>query len=180
MGRFSATLRATSANPTTAYWLTGSPIDCLVAIAEADCVGAAGRTALGKGPMDDHRGTPRKHLFVVNRSPDFLLIARDLFEEEGYGVTTNEFAPTVFARIIMRHPDALIVDLAPGDPAPWDLLERLHAEGEATDIPILVTSTSPRLLEQARAEYGARHSCLAKPMDLGTLLGAVREMIGNP
>jgi two-component system, OmpR family, response regulator VicR len=130
--------------------------------------------------MDDQRGTPRKHLFVVNSSPDFLRIARDLFEEEGYGVTTDEFVPTVFARIVMRHPDMLIIDLAPGDPAPWDLLEQLHAEAETTDIPILVTSTSPQLLDQARARYGNRHSYLAKPMDLDALVGAVWEMIGSP
>jgi CheY-like chemotaxis protein len=128
--------------------------------------------------MDDHRGTPRKHLFVVNGSPDFLRIVRELFEEEGYGVTTSEFVPTVFARIVMRHPDALIIDLAPGDPAPWDLLEQLHAETQTTDIPILVTSTSPQLLDQAQARYETHHSYLAKPMDFDALVRAVGEMVG--
>jgi len=130
--------------------------------------------------MDDHCGTPRKHLFVVNSSPDFLRIARELFEEEGYSVATDEFVPTVFARIVMRHPAALIIDLAPEDPAPWELLEQLHAEAETTDIPILVTSTSPQLLDQAQAGYRTDHSYLTKPMDLDALVTAVREMIETP
>ncbi len=34
--------------------------------------------------MNDGRRRPRKHLFVINNSPDFLLVVRELFEEEGY------------------------------------------------------------------------------------------------
>jgi CheY-like chemotaxis protein len=131
--------------------------------------------------MDDRQRTPRKHIAVINNSPDFLLIARDLFEGEGYGVTTSDFAPTVFARIVMRHPDALIVDVGGGEPEAWDLLERLHAEVETTDIPILVTSTIPELLDETRDQvdrYGTPRF-LAKPVGLDELLTTIREMIGD-
>ena len=94
--------------------------------------------------MDERRQTPRKHIFAVNSSPDFLLIIRELLEDEGYAVTTCDFDPNVFTRIVMRQPDALIIDVAAGEAAGWDLLERLLAEPAATDIPVLVTSTSPR------------------------------------
>jgi CheY-like chemotaxis protein len=132
--------------------------------------------------MDDRQRMRRKHVFVVNSSPDFLLIMRELLEEEGYAVTTSDFEANVFTRIVMRQPDALMIDVAGGEPAGWDLLRRLHTEPTTTDTPVLVTSTSPALLEQARAEvaeYGTNHSFLTKPMDLDELLRTVREMIGN-
>src|SRR5918994_1639897 len=99
--------------------------------------------------MDERRHTPRTQIFAVNSSPDFLLIIRELLEEEGYAVTTSDFEPNVFTRIVMRQPDALIIDVAVGEAAGWDLLERLHTEPATTNTPALVTSTSPELLEQA-------------------------------
>ena len=132
--------------------------------------------------MDDRHQTPRKHVFAVNSSPDFLLIVRELLEAEGYAVTTSEFAPNVFTRIVMRQPDALVIDVAVGEEAGWDLLRRLHAEPATADIPALVTSTSPELLEQAleqAAWYGTNRTYLTKPMDLDELVGTVRELIGD-
>ena len=132
--------------------------------------------------MDDHRRTPRTHIFAVNSSPDFLLIIRELLEEEGYAVTTSDFEPNVFTRIVMRQPDALIIDVAVGETAGWELLERLHAEPATTGIPVLVTSTSAALLKQAHeqaARYGSHRPFLTKPMDLGELLVTVRQMTGD-
>jgi CheY-like chemotaxis protein len=132
--------------------------------------------------MDDRRQTPRKHVFAVNSSPDFLLIVREVLADEGYAVTTSDFEPNVFARIIMRHPDALIIDVAPGESAGWDLLRRLHLEAKTSDIPVLVTSTSPSLLEQARDEaawYGTNRSLLTKPLDLDELVRTIREKVGD-
>ena len=132
--------------------------------------------------MDDRDRTPRKHVFAVNSSPDFLLIVREVLADEGYAVTTSHFEPNVFTRIVMRHPDALIVDVAPGDSAGWDLLRRLHLEAKTSAIPVLVSSTSPPLLEQAHNEaawYGTNRCFLAKPLDLDELVRTIRKMVGD-
>jgi len=128
--------------------------------------------------VEDRSHEPHTHLFAVNSAPDFLTIVRELFAEEGYTVTTSTFDPEVFAQIAALRPDALMVDVAVGQTAGWELLERLHGEAVTTDIPVLVTSTTPRLLEEAQAAgYGVHY--LAKPLDLDALLAAIREMIGD-
>ena len=99
----------------------------------------------GEGAMDDRRQTPRKHVFAVNSSPDFLLIVRELFEDEGYAVTTSTFESNVFTRIVMRQPDALLIDVAVGESAGWDLLRRLHTEAGHDRDP------GPGHLDQSRA-----------------------------
>ena len=132
--------------------------------------------------MPDHDRLPRKHVFAVNSSPDFLLIVREVLADQGYAVTTSTFESTVFTRIVMRHPEALIVDVAAGEAAGWDLLRRLRLEMKTADIPVLVTSTSPALLEQARddaAWYGTNRAFLTKPLNLDELVTMIREMVGD-
>lgn len=67
----------------------------------------------------------RKHVFVVNSAPDLLDLVRELLQEEFYNVTTTNFVPDTFDQIAAVRPAALIVDLAVGERAGWDLLDRL-------------------------------------------------------
>jgi chemosensory pili system protein ChpA (sensor histidine kinase/response regulator) len=131
--------------------------------------------------MDSPSQRRRPHVFAINTSPEFLNIVRELFQEEGYNVTTTNFAPNSFSQIEALQPDALIIDVAIGQEAGWDLLEQLDADADTAGIPVLVVSTDPRLLaraEEQAARYG-KHRFLAKPLDLEAMLEAIQEMIGN-
>ena len=130
--------------------------------------------------MDDISQEQRKHVFAINGSPEFLNVVRDLFQEEGYNVTTTNYVPTSFEQIETARPDALIVDIVVGQSAGWDLLEQLHESAATGGIPVLVVSTDPRLLARARdqaAQYGT-HRYLEKPFDVVALLTTIQEMIG--
>jgi len=131
--------------------------------------------------MDGSNQVQRRHVFAINTSPEFLNIVRELFQEEGYNVTTTNFAPNSFKQIEALQPDALIIDIAIGQEAGWDLLEQLGKDADTAGIPALILSTDPRLLAHAEAHaarYGT-HRFLAKPLDLGAMLQAIREMIGE-
>jgi DNA-binding response OmpR family regulator len=130
--------------------------------------------------MEDRSQEGRKHIFVINGAPEFLNLMRELFQDESYNVTTTNFVPNSFDQILALEPDALIVDMVVGQSAGWELLERLHAEAATTGIPVILVSTSPELLEKVQdqaARYGT-HRALAKPFDVGELLGMIREAIG--
>jgi DNA-binding response OmpR family regulator len=131
--------------------------------------------------MEDRGQKQRKHIFAINGSVDFHNIVRELFHEEAYNVTTTNFVPNSFDQIAALQPDALIVDIVIGQSAGWELLEQLHVGAETTGIPVLVLSTSPQLLQKAKAQaerYG-NHRYLDKPFDLDVLLCHIREMIGG-
>ena len=70
--------------------------------------------------MEDHCQEARPHVFAINTSPEFLNIVRELFQDEGYHVTTTNFAPNYFAQIEALQPDALIIDIAIGQEAGWE------------------------------------------------------------
>ena len=123
----------------------------------------------------------RKHILVVNGSADFLDILRDLLQEEQYNVTTTNFVPRTFEQIEALRPQLLIVDLVIGERAGWDLLERLREEALTRGIPVIVTSTNERLLEQAKGDAARDGDKLfmAKPMNLNELLDAIQSLIGG-
>ncbi len=128
----------------------------------------------------ESRRMDRKHVFVVNGEPDFLDIMRDLLQGERYNVTTTNFVPRTFDQIAALRPDLLIVDLAVGERAGWELLERLQAEALTRGVPVVVTSTERRLLERAEADgrrYGGQRF-VVKPMDLDVVLRAIEDLIG--
>ena len=130
---------------------------------------------------EDRHQEDRKHVFAINGSPEFLNVVRDLFQDEGYNVTTTNFVPSSFEQIETAHPDALIVDIVVGQAAGWELLEQINESAATGGIPVLVVSTDPRLLTRAQdqvARYGT-HRYLEKPFDVDAMLTTIEEMIGT-
>ena len=130
--------------------------------------------------MAEREQAGRKHVFAINGSVDFLNVIRELFQDEAYNVTTTNFVPNSFAQIEALQPDVLIVDVVVGQQAGWELLERLHAGAATTGIPVVVTSTDPRLLDRAReqAQRFGQHRYLEKPFDADAIVAEIRAMIG--
>jgi DNA-binding response OmpR family regulator len=129
------------------------------------------------------RATPdqrtNQHVYVINGSPEFLDILRELLEDEHYNVTTTNFVPLSFETIETAQPSLLIIDLVLGERAGWDLLGRLRESASTCTIPVLLVSTTARLLDEARARHdtfgGDRY--LIKPFDLDELLAIVHDII---
>ena len=130
---------------------------------------------------EDRSQEGRKHIFVINGAPEFLNLMRDIFQDQRYNVTTTNFVPNSFDQIAALQPDALVVDIVLGQQAGWELLERLYGSVSTAGIPVLVVSTSPHLLEEARDQASrlGTHHYLVKPFDLDDLLSAITEMIGT-
>lgn len=131
------------------------------------------------------RATPeqmaRKHVYVVNGSPAFLDIVRELLQGENYNVTTTNFVPTSFHAIEATQPALLIIDLVIGEQAGWDLMAELRRAASTRNILVLLVSTRPDILEDARTRHeefgGDRY--LAKPFDLDDLLDNIEQLIGK-
>ncbi len=106
---------------------------------------------------------------------------RDLLQEEQYNVTTTNYVPRTFDQIEALEPNLIIVDLEVSKTAGWELLERLQTDAVTRDIPVIVTSTDPHLLERAEAEqdHYAGRRWMAKPFDLDDLLATVQDMVGT-
>lgn len=130
------------------------------------------------------RQSQRQHILVVNHDPALLPalldVVRILLQEERYNVTTTNYVPHTWERIVALQPSLLLIDLASRSQAGWDLLEQLHAEGVTEHIPIIVTSSDRRILARVDQEpnrFGADR-LITKPLDVNDLLEAIRTLIG--
>ncbi|HEY8600042.1 MAG TPA: response regulator [Thermomicrobiales bacterium] len=123
----------------------------------------------------EHAQRGRPHIFVVNGAPDFFNLMRELLQDEAYNVTTTNYVPATFQQIGGAAPDVLILDLAVGQRAGWDLLAALHADAATAGIPVILVSTDRRHLALATAladRYGPT-AVLQKPFDLDEMLALV-------
>jgi CheY-like chemotaxis protein len=122
----------------------------------------------------------RQHIFVVNGSVEFLDVVRELLQDEDYNVTTTNFVPRTFHQIETAHPSLLVIDLCYGEQAGWDLLAELRQDAATQHIPVILVSTSQRLLDRAREEQAARGEdrSLLKPFSLDDLLRMIQDVIG--
>jgi DNA-binding response OmpR family regulator len=135
--------------------------------------------------ISDQHATPeqqeRKHVYVINGSAEFLGIIRQLLQDEQYNVTTTNFVPRSFDAIAGAQPDLLVIDLVYGDRVGWNLLADLHGQAKTQDLPILLVSTVPSLLDDAKGQHesfgGDRY--LTKPFNLDQFLTIIEEMIGT-
>jgi CheY-like chemotaxis protein len=130
------------------------------------------------------RATPeqmtRQHVYVVNGSPDFLDVIRELLQDEHYNVTTTNFVPLSFETIEAARPALLVIDLVLGERAGWELLHQLRVSASTRGIPVLLVSTTARLLDDAKEKYKnfGETRYLIKPFDLDDLLALIHDMIG--
>ncbi len=122
-----------------------------------------------------------RHILVINGDPSFLNLMRDFLQDEDYNVTTTNFVPATFDQIAALQPDALIIDLAIGRRAGWELLERLHKRVATRAVPVIVVSTQPDYLERVQAQVGRYGAVeiLGKPFDLADLLSLVRVALAK-
>lgn len=124
---------------------------------------------------------PRKHIYVINGSADFLYVIRVLLQWEQYNVTTSNFIPRSFEAIEAAQPSLLMIDLIPREQVGWELLRSLQQSASTRNIPVILVSTTPRLLDEAREQqetFGGNHY-LRKPLDLDDLVARIEELIGE-
>lgn len=122
-----------------------------------------------------------KRVFVINESVEVLRLIRDLLQSEGYCVTIATVESLNWEDIPDLHPDLVMIDLVPGHQKGWDLLERLRQEVGTQRIPIIISSTDPRLVGRAQ-QYAERYGgerYIAKPFEIDELFQDVDDLIGT-
>jgi CheY-like chemotaxis protein len=85
--------------------------------------------------------------------------------------------PETFDLVRALRPDLILLDLAVGIREGFDLLERLAAEEPTRDIPVIVLSTTPALLEEAHEPCYSADTHLEKPFDVAVLLAAIGDLL---
>jgi CheY-like chemotaxis protein len=113
-------------------------------------------------------------VLIVDDRHDVLELNRILLEAEGYEAAGCSYAEATPERLRLQAPCVVLLDLVPGDAAPWTLLQRLRQDEETREIGVVVTSDAPVLVDRALAdpELGIAAG-LVMPFDIEALYAAI-------
>lgn len=123
----------------------------------------------------------RKHILVINDTPEILALFRDLLGEEGYRISTDNFeAPYDQMLHSARNlkPDLLILDfIIGGEPVGWQFLQMMRMDRATRDIPIMVCTAAVeqiRPLQNHLDQMGI--AIVLKPFDIDVLLAEIAKV----
>jgi DNA-binding response OmpR family regulator len=134
--------------------------------------------ALPLPPTPAPPGVP--HIYVINSDEEFLETIGDLLTDVRVRVTLEQMRPNIEVTVANLHsaqPDLLILDVVPHRrDAQW-LLERMGADLELSQIPVLAASTNSGLAEQVAATYAPLvRAVLPKPFDVEEFFATLRHL----
>lgn len=115
-------------------------------------------------------------ILIVDDRRDVLELSRILLESEGYIADACAYVEATPQRLRESAPRVVLLDLTPGDTAPWELLQRLRRDEATRDVGVVVTSDTPALVERAlRDEDLGVAAGLAMPFDIEALFDAIGQ-----
>ena len=129
---------------------------------------------------DGPAGSPeRRKILVIDGEQSVIELLADLFESEGYAVTTSNEVQDAVQSIGEAEPDLFILDPWIDGVARWELLDRVKDDPDTAQIPSIVYSAEVAELDRRHARLSARgYVTLPKPFDLDALDDMVERLIG--
>jgi CheY-like chemotaxis protein len=121
---------------------------------------------------------------VVNDSPDFLELVRDILTDEHYATTCIDGdRPDALARIVQSRPDLLIIDLRMGTEEihGWDIAQEVRREPSLEGLPIIVCSADVLALRALADDLSdtTRVRTLAKPFEIDELTAMIDGLLAE-
>ena len=121
--------------------------------------------------------TPQRHILALNNEQAVLDLFRDLLTEEGYRVTTRQYADKDLDAIVALKPDLIILDyMWPEEDGGWSLLQMLRMDRRTAAVPIVLCTGAKQKVEELDGhlrEMGVR--VVLKPFDLDVLLATIAD-----
>ena len=130
-----------------------------------------------RGPAADGR---QRHILAINNDPAVLGLFRDLLEDAGFRVSTQNYVDRDLAQITRLRPDLIVLDyMWASEDASWSLLQMLRMEPATTAIPIIVCTGAVREVEALADHLLAMGvTVILKPFNIDHLVDAIQAQLG--
>ncbi len=120
----------------------------------------------------------RRHVLVINDTPQILDLFVELLEEAGYRVTPNRFTVETDRLLIQTkelHPDLIVLDLIIGDEGlGWQFLQMLKMDRKARAIPVVVCTAAVHQAQELQSHLDEKGvAVVLKPFAIDHLLKVV-------
>ena len=125
----------------------------------------------------DHR-----HIVVVNDNPEFLELMADLLHDHRYAATVIDGDRGNAVDLVRAaEPDGLIIDLhlGRGDLHGWDVLRKIRADPEMSELPAVICSADPEALDSLRDSLAGmeRVATISKPFAIDDMISTLERVL---
>ena len=136
-------------------------------------------TALPLPPARPDDGRPL--VYIINSSPEFLEMIGELLADSRAVVMLEQMRPNVevsLQNLRSAHPDLLILDIVAHEKDGPILLARIAEDEELRNLPVLLASTNPRVVEQLANRYSnVVRDILPTPFDLDDFFAKLNRLV---
>jgi CheY-like chemotaxis protein len=121
---------------------------------------------------------------VVNDTPDFLELVRDILEGDRYETTLIDGdREDAFELVRGSRPDLLMIDLRLGGEglSGWDIAQKVRAEPEFDGLPVIVCSADLHAVSELESDLAGtrRVATLTKPFEIDELTGTIDRLLAE-
>ncbi len=123
-------------------------------------------------------------ILIVDDDPDIVVYLSSFLEDHGYEPMTAGDSRAALNVLPEFKPDVILVDVMMPGRSGLDLLVQLRRDAQWKDLPIVVITGNDLILEDDCQSYLGAHQgvrgpdgVLGKPVDPGTLLAVIREVL---
>jgi len=119
-------------------------------------------------------------ILLVEDNPTARKMFRLTLEAEGFAVLEAADGRSALAHLAREVPALVLQDFVLPDYDGFDLARAIRIQPGCAELPIIVMSGFPRMLDRARSEPGCFDASLVKPVARGQLLELVRRYLAAP
>lgn len=120
-----------------------------------------------------------KTILIVEDEEAVRELEKFILEQQGYHVMEARDGLEGLAKAEFRKPDLILLDLMMPDVSGGRMFDEMKRHPTTTGIPIIVVTGKPDAHEMFDEEIGP-DNVIMKPFEADTLLGRIRDHIGDP
>jgi DNA-binding response OmpR family regulator len=120
-----------------------------------------------------------KTILIVEDEEAVRELEKFILEQQGYDVVEARDGLEGLAKAEFRKPDLILLDLMMPDVSGGRMFDEMKRHPTTTGIPIIVVTGKPDAHEMFDDTLGP-NNVIMKPFEADTLLGRIREHIGDP
>ena len=120
----------------------------------------------------------KKTVLLVEDNEDNLVVYRTILEHVGYEVIEARDGEEGVNRARSEHPDIILMDISIPKMDGWEATERLKADSDTAEIPIIALTAHALEEDRAKAMRAGCDGYLAKPVEPRRVVQEVEKFIG--
>ena len=120
----------------------------------------------------------RRLVLVADDDEDILVLVRTVLERAGYEVSAVRDGAEAIAAARQRRPDLAVLDVAMPELDGLEVLRRLRADANTSDVPVLLLSARVQEDDVARGFATGADAYVQKPFSPRELSDRVSELLG--